>query len=434
MSPTENLDLFSAKPDQLRDLARESADEARAIVDTAATANRGLTNAEQKTFDDLMVRSTGLTSYAKDAERREGKSGPPDRGSPEVRSKFIGMGREFTDQLGLGGIPGGGYSPSQKAFRAKEWGAAVIRECSDRTGQFKSGITPSGTVVVAIPAPVAVEQGMPVAELRSLIPMTPTDGAFCYMRQDVRSNAARPVSPGTIKPESTYLFTRVDDIASTIAHVSSPLQRQDLSDSGLLQELIGNEMSFGVEQALEAQIIGGDGVGPNLLGLANTPGILTAARAGNDDYSLVRVLRTAITRLEVQGLRGSAVIMNPGDYEALESSTLTDGSLAFTAGGAQALPLDRSARRAWGIPVCSTANCPAGVAFVADLIGSTRLFLRENVVLSWTEHIWDENLHGVGVGGDLFTANLVKFRAEMRAGWAVTRPTGIVKVNLTPVP
>lgn len=53
--------------------------------------------------------------------------------------------------------------------------------------------------------------------------------------------------------------------------------------------------------------------------------------------------------------------------------------------------------------------------------------------MDWSEALYSADKFGTGVGGTLFEANEQVFRAEMRAGFEVKRPAGVVEVDLTAV-
>jgi hypothetical protein len=82
--------------------------------------------------------------------------------------------------------------------------------------------------------------------------------------------------------------------------------------------------------------------------------------------------------------------------------------------------------------VITSVACPAGVGWYADFEGSTKLFGREEAVIDWSEALYSADRFGSGQGGTLFEANQVVWRCEGRFGLGVLRPTGIVKVDLTP--
>jgi hypothetical protein len=132
----------------------------------------------------------------------------------------------------------------------------------------------------------------------------------------------------------------------------------------------------------------------------------------------------------VLSLAPTAFVFNATDWEGIELTGSDDATYALSAGG-NTLPVDRAARRLWGVPVVVSNAVAPGVGFCVDFAGSTELHLREDARLDWSEATYDPNLFGTDDGGTLFTANLLQYRCEMRAGWAVTRPAGVVVLDLT---
>lgn len=73
-------------------------------------------------------------------------------------------------------------------------------------------------------------------------------------------------------------------------------------------------MEAALDQALENQVIHGDGTGENLTGLLNTSWIITQAFATDALTSI----RKAMTSLKLYGIRPTALVLNPVDAEALD--------------------------------------------------------------------------------------------------------------------
>ncbi|WP_433725758.1 phage major capsid protein [Actinoplanes sp. CA-051413] len=407
--------------EELRAAILQTSEEIKEILDAAEEAGRELTDAEQQRLDELVLRTEGLNARLERAKRRTDTV-------PATASTFS---TDHSDISRLFGGGGGSYTPSGKVSRGARWGAAVVRACSEGDGGRRwKGITPSGSVLVSVPEPTPVAMGRPVAQLRSLIPTQGTEGVVAFLRQIQRTNAAAPVAPGALKPTSQYAFERIQDRARTIAHLSTPLHRADLADMELLSELVSDEMHHGLEMALEAQILNGSGVGEELFGLASTAGVQTVARIGSvDDLGLLRTLRRAVTRLEDLGLTGTGWVMSPSAWESVETAVIDDGSFMLTNAG-QSVPVDRAAKRLYGIPVVSTPSCPPGVAWLADFEGSTRLWVREEARIDWSEQLYDPNLLGAGQGATLFETNQCRFRCEGRFYFGVTRPQGVVRIAL----
>ena len=122
------------------------------------------------------------------------------------------------------------------------------------------------------------------------------------MRQTLRENNAAVVAPGARKPVSRFSLERAEARAVTIAHLSEPMHRADLYDAALLREFVDTELRLGLEEALEDEIINGDGTGEHFTGLSNVSG--HQAQAWSSD--LLSTTRAALTKLEVLSLVGSA--------------------------------------------------------------------------------------------------------------------------------
>lgn len=407
-------DLSHADALELRAKILRNAEQMKALASGAAQAQRGLTDDEQTKWTELAGENDKLGARLEAVNHSEWKSKNFD-----VR---------LTDVLsGLSGSVAGG--PQSKASRGAGWAKAVLRHATDEVGRFKA-LTPSGSVLVDVPAPEAVAEGRPVTSLRQLMPNVASSGIYAFLKQSLRDSNASVVAPGALKPTSIYEFERVEDRCRTIAHLSEPIPRQDLSDAPALAQFIQVEMFDGLERALEAEIVGGDGTGEHLTGLNATAGIQTVALLGDTGVDLVKTLRRALTRLESYGLTGSGWIMNPSDWEDVETIATEDGQLLL-AGAGQNVPINQAARRLWGIPVVTSVSCPVGTAYLGDFMGSTRLYIREESMISWSENVFRVDALGEGQGASDFERNLVAARAEGRFGFAVLRPSGIVKVSLT---
>lgn len=384
---------------------------AGAIADTAQKAGRDFTEAERK-------KAQAHLDMAKTLKERAAAA-----------ADFGGQLQEISDVCGLGDDSSSGYGNSytppgskSNAGAAKAWGAAVVAANSD-SHRYK-GITAAGSVVVGVPAPSVVEMGRPVPTMRSLIPSEQTAGRFSYHRQTVRTNLAAPVAAGDRKPTSIFNTQLVEDRVRVIAHLSEPQSRMDFADAPALQSFVADEMFYGLERALENQLINGNGVGENLTGLAFTSGIQSQPFVSN----LVTTTRKAVTALETLGFSGSGFVMSPQDWEALELSATSTGSLLVTEAGQRA-PIEISARRLWGRPVVASPACPIGTAYYADF-SSTKLYVREEARLDWSEHVYRPDQFGEGIGGSLFEANELLFRAEGRWGFAVMRPAAAVQIDM----
>jgi HK97 family phage major capsid protein len=149
---------------------------------------------------------------------------------------------------------------------------------------------------------------------------TPTGS---YLRQKTRTNNADTVANGALKPESVYELEPVTWKIPTVAHVSEPVQLQWLADYSGLENFLAVEMSYGVETAVSDFILNG-GIaedGSTVTGILNTTGIAQTAFRVNKLLSIRRALR----ELETAGVAATGVVMNPADWEEVETLLDADG-------------------------------------------------------------------------------------------------------------
>jgi HK97 family phage major capsid protein len=394
--------------EQLKDSIRAVLDDAHEVADKAEAENRDLTRSERKAVADKLAAANEMGEQRKALQKEQ--------------DSYDAATAQLADITR--GAPDGRYPHGAKA-RGADWADAVARTSTDQFGR-KSGLTPSGSILVNVPAPVVTPLGQPVNSLRSIIPSVSTAGAYTYLRQITRTNNAAPVADGAVKPTSVYETTLIERQAVTIAHISQPIQRQSLDDSANLTAFLSNEMVQGLEVAVENQLLNGLGTGAELEGLLHTSGVQTQAFS----TSLLITTRKAVTKLEQQGLSGDAWVFNPADWEAVELQATSTGTLLTTEAG-QAAPVDQAARRLWSRPVVTSNACAAGTAWYGAFRDSTQMWIREDAVLAWSENTWDPNGVSAGVGASDFSKNLLRLRVEGRFGFGVLRPSGVVKVALS---
>jgi HK97 family phage major capsid protein len=243
-----------------------------------------------------------------------------------------------------------------------------------------------------------------------------------FVRQTQRVQEAAPTQEANVtdsdstatgaitgeKPEGAMAFEKVQAAVKTIP-VWIPATKRALSDAAQLRGLIDQELRADLFEELESQIFTGDGVGENFTGITNTSGIL--AQAWNTD--ILTTTRQAITTLRVTGrAMATAWVLHPEDWETIE--LLTDDNGRYYWGG----PMMRGAPQLWGVPVVTSQSLTQGTGYVAD----------------WRKAVlWDREAASIQVSdshSDFFIRNMVAILAEMRAAFALIRPSGFVEVDL----
>lgn len=248
-----------------------------------------------------------------------------------------------------------------------------------------------------------------------------TSPAYQYVRQTTRSNNAATVPDYGTKPTTVLRGTPIDDRVRVVAHLSEDVPVRYWEDHPEVIEWLDSEMVDGVLDALEFQVISGDGVGENMEGLLTVAGTTPVAYTTD----VPTTLRKAVTALQVKGVQPSAWVLNPADAEAIDL-------LRYNWGGAAAAPagylLDGFQTGTAGsgnvfggsdIQRVVSNSVPAGTAVLGDW-SKLRLYIRQGTTLL------------VDFAGDNFTNNTGRIRAEGRFGVGHLMPSAFAKVDLTP--
>ncbi|TGA88442.1 phage major capsid protein [Streptomyces sp. MZ04] len=275
---------------------------------------------------------------------------------------------------------------SQLVKAARDHGVKAVAAGSfDAPGMMRVGM---------VPMPVN-----PARLLDLLVDRQPIAGnEFEFLRQTVRTDAAAAVVDGDTKPTSTYTVTSIQDRARIYAHLSQAIPERVLQDHADIADFLNFEMSRGVLDALEADVVSGAAAQENVVGIVNTSGVGTTAFA----VSIPNTLRKAYTASQVAKEAPTAWALNPADAENLDLLQTADGEYVIDGGAFQNIFKN--------LPVVVSTSVPSGKALLADW-RMARLFVRQDLVLDFDR------------SGTLFTKNQVIARAEGRFGFALLRPS-----------
>lgn len=317
-------------------------------------------------------------------------------------------------------------SPIRHASAFSDFGARVA-DAFKRADPVYGGVTKalnvSGSIVANVDAPIAAEP-RPNFFVASALPLIAVDGASGpYLRQVERTLNADTTSLGEVKPVSVLKYDSDQWKVSTIPTISSPINRQYLSDFSGLLPAITADLGLGLARGLDKMLLTGGTAedGTDVKGLTNTDGVETTSFAVDPLVSL----RHAIGDLELLGVAPTHVVLHPTDWRDVELLKKSDDGYLL-----ENAPQQRPARTVWGVPVILSDQLPIGKALVLDSNGAG-LISREGVIISWNET--GSYTEGEGEQAkllDLYSRNLVVFRAELRAGLVLAQPAAVRLVNL----
>lgn len=217
------------------------------------------------------------------------------------------------------------------------------------------------------------------------------------------TNHAAPVAENTTKPYSNLTYTTKITPVSTIAHMFKA-SKQILDDMSQLQSVIQSELSIGLKQAEETQLLTGDGTGVNLKGIL--PQASAYVPPGTGTPTAIDTLRLAMLQSQLARLPATGHVLHFTDWAHMELAKDTLGR--YIIGN----PQGTTAPTLWGLPVVTTESAALLGKFLtgAFKVGA-QIFDREeaNILIS-TENVDD------------FEKNMISIRCEERLALAVYRP------------
>lgn len=230
-----------------------------------------------------------------------------------------------------------------------------------------------------------------------------------YVKEDSYTNAATTVAEGATKPEAAFDTSEVDAAVRKIA-VTAKVTDEMFADFPMIRDYIDNRLRFMVGQTEEAQLYGGDGNAPNILGLVNVSGIQTQAKGSDPTPDAIY---KALTKVRTVGFfEPDGVVMHPNDWTDIRLlRTSTD---VYIWGP----PMDNGPERIWGLPVVVTTAATENTALVGAFKLGAQLFRREGLRVEATNSNEDD-----------FKKNLIAIRAEERLALAVYRPLAFCTVT-----
>jgi HK97 family phage major capsid protein len=344
----------------------------------------------------------------------EGGNGFAAGGSVEVGSGALKATVKLPDTVGQAFIEGKAYKSWNPGGQAQTVGVDIhalnFREYAAREAQKATLTTSTGPFTLIEKQPMVVvlgQQQLTVADLLSTAQTNST--TIRYIQEDTFTNAAAMVAEEGQKPEMTWDLSEVDATVKKIAVISRTTTEM-FEDYAQIQDYINLRLPFAVQQREEFQLLSGDGLGNNLLGVLNVPGILTQAKGA---LSNLDAIYTGMVKVRTQGFwEPDAIVMDPVNFTPIRLLKTTTGEYVYgepSAAGPETI---------FGKRVVQTVNAPDGTAIVgAWRLGGT-VFYRRGIRIEATNSDAND-----------FQFNRVALRAEQREAVTWWRPKAFCTVT-----
>lgn len=234
-----------------------------------------------------------------------------------------------------------------------------------------------------------------------------SSNAIEWVKEKLFTNAAAAqTAEGGTKAESALTFEKMTSPVETIAHWI-PASRQVLADAPQLRGIIDGKLRTGLKLKEDAQLLFGDGLNGNLLGLVPQA---TAYVSTGIPASPTKIdhLRWAFLQVAKAKYPATFAVLSLDDWALIQMSKTTDGAYLFGS------PTDGAAPRIWGKRVVESFGMDAGDFLAGSNLAAT-IYDREDVSVRVSEH-----------HANFFIQNMVAILCEERLGFTLERPAAIV--------
>lgn len=322
------------------------------------------------------------------------------------QAELLGMGRQRKD-VGDLLVESKDFRDQVAAYKQKGGKFSVTVEMPDAS--FKATLVRS-PLTGYDRAPAAVMVGTQRLMITDLIAQgTTTQPTVRYLRETSYTNAATTVAEEGLKPEATFVLAEVDAPVKKIA-VIAKVTDEMWADFPQIQAYVNERLRFMVEEREEAQVLNGNGVGSNLLGIMQTPTVQTQAKGGDPFFDAIY---KAFTKIRTVGyFEPDGYVTHPNDWQEVVLTRTIDG--IYILGN----PADPQVERIWGKPVVSTTAITEGTGLAGAFRMGAQLFRRTGVTIESTNSNEDD-----------FKYNRIALRAELREALAVYRPLAFCLVT-----
>ena len=368
-----------------------------------------------------------LDNASKLGKPASGHTQPTDGGSDAPKAVQM-FGQQFVDSREYKGMVDSGEIMSRGVKFGVDLKGGLLQYLAHKALVYSASGS-GGNLIVPQRLPGFREILQRELTLLDLIPTGQTNSnSVEYVKEKTFTNAAATVAEATAttgtsgtKPESVLEFEETSVAVRTIAHWI-PVTNAMLADAPQIRSVIENRLIYGLNQELEDQVLSGDGNAPNMLGILAS-GLQTLGVAAGSTYggqaNVIDAAFAAMLQVQVTGLaRPNGFVFHPVDWAAVRLSRESAVTGNVNPGGYLfGPPSAAGAATLWGRPVVESLGMTLNTLLTGDFKLGCQLFDREQSAIK------------VGTINDQFVRNMQTILAEVRAAFAVFRPTAFARVT-----
>ncbi len=369
------------------DKVKEFAEDAKGRLE----AGEALSTTAKEAADEALVKFNELSAQMTEVEQKLAR-----RGTGEGVGGAKSLGQRFVEDENVKAFMDRPPSKGGVRFEVK----AITSVTGNIDGAAGDLLTPDDRPGIVAPP----ERRMTVRDL--ITPGRTSDSAIRFFQETGFTNAAAAQAEGALKAESSMKFGAVTLPVATIAHWV-PASKQILADAPMLASYIDGRLRYGLAYVEELQLLKGDGVGDNLLGMI--PQATAYDGGGLVATTMIDQLRYAMLQAVLAEYPATGHVLNPVDWARIETDK--DANNRYLIGN----PQDGTTPTLWRLPVVETPAMTVDKFLTGAFKLAAQIFDRE-----------DANVEISTEDRDNFVKNMVTIRAEERLGLAVYRPEGLV--------
>jgi len=254
--------------------------------------------------------------------------------------------------------------------------------------------------------------------LLDLLPSIPvTQGSVEYVQdqspQADFSDKAVEVAEAAAKPQAGPTLAVITEAIPVVAAWVN-ITRQTAADVPQVMGYLDGRLRYSLKRRADGQSINGDGISPNMKGLANRTGITTYAPAAAEARYVS--IRRGIRLMEDVETVPEIIVLNPADAEIFDLSNSTTAGIHATPDQTGGLR-QGTARTAWGLTQVRSTAIASGTALLIDPM-AVAVLDRQQV----TSYMTDSHASN-------FTSNILTLLLETRIGLALFDPKGVAKIT-----
>lgn len=387
-------------PEQLETVLKQIRD----IQTKAACENRKATDAENHSIVELGAKADTLRAQINTASQA----------ADVLRKQFPSTDSNSFDWEGNRSST----APTQlsKGFmNFHEYGKSIPKSLREYASTYNSkALLPTGQTLVQVPIvnslPIAGDQGaeIPSRLVNHLITVTRPASVYDVLTETTPATpgAASVVADGDEKPVRKLGLSRVEQRLKVVAVLTEPINRYILEDWQNLDAWLGQRLPQFIMDALEAEILTGDGTGEHFTGLAHVAGVQTQAYT----TSAFNTVAAGLNQLEAIGVPASMIVLSATDWLTIQTATDSTNAPYMTN------YVNPAARTLFGVPIVVAPSLSKGNGWI---IGQNSIELSTD---GQQRIEWD------AFSG--FTKNEVQARAEGRYNLDVLKPHALVNLSL----